>query len=116
MNGNVNEFKVRAGLRQGCVLPITLSLIINIAVKELNEERCGVECGDEIVSGLLFADDICLVVASDVTVQLILNNGCIKHKCTIHNLCQVATLYTAQKDCSSYIYIIYIIYSIQFND
>ena len=106
MNGNINEFKVRAGLRQGCVMPITLSLIINSAVKELKEERCGVECGDEIVSGLLFADDICLV-ASDVTVQLHnLKKWLHKTQCTIHNLCQVAT---AQKDYSSYIYI-YIIY------
>ena len=110
MNGNINEFKVRAGLRQGCVLPITLSLIINSAVKELKEDRCGVECRDEIVSGLLFADDICLV-ASDVTIQLHnLKKWLHKTQCTIHNLCQVATLYTAQKDYSSYIYIYIYIY------
>ena len=37
-----------------------------LSLKELKKERCGVECEDEIVSGLLFADDVCLV-ASDVT-------------------------------------------------
>ena len=60
------EFEVHTGLWQGCVLSSLLfSLYINSAVKRL-KERCDVECGDEIVPGLLFEDDTCLV-ASDVT-------------------------------------------------
>ena len=60
------EFEVHIGLGQGCVFyPLLFSLYINSAVKRLKEERCVVKCGDEIVPGLLFADDTCLV-ASDV--------------------------------------------------
>ena len=52
------DFEVNSGLRQGCVLsPLLFSLYINGAVKKLKEEKCGVECGDETIPGLLFADD-----------------------------------------------------------
>ena len=116
MNGNINEFKVHTGLRQGCVLPITLSLIINSAVKELKEETCCVECGDEIVSGLLFADDTCLVVASDVTVQLH-NLKKRLHKTQMHYpqpLSGGYIVHSTERLFILYVYI-YIIYSIQFN-
>ena len=68
VKGHISEeFEVHTGLRQGCVLsPLLFSLYIYSAVKRLKEERCGVKCGDEIVPGLLFADDTCLV-ASDVS-------------------------------------------------
>ena len=57
VEGQVSEdFKVNVGLRQGYVLlPILFSLYINGAVKKLKEGKCGIECGDEIVPGLLFA-------------------------------------------------------------
>ena len=59
VKGHISEeFEVHTGLRQGCVLsPLLFSLYNNNAVKRLKEERCGVKCGDEIVPGLLFADD-----------------------------------------------------------
>ena len=65
VNGLVSDdFKVNTGLWQGCVLsPLLFSLYINGAVKKLKEERCGVECGGETIPGLLFADDICLMVS-----------------------------------------------------
>ena len=68
VNGHIiEEFEVHTGLRQGCVLSLLLfSLYINSVVKRLKEDRCGVESGDEIVPGLLFADGTCLV-ASDVS-------------------------------------------------
>ena len=68
VNGHISEeFQVHTGLRQGCVLsPLLFSLHINSAVKRLKEEQYGVQCGDAIVPGMLFADDICLV-ASDVS-------------------------------------------------
>ena len=72
MQGKVNkyiseEFEVYTGLRQVCVLsPLLFFLYINSAVKRLKVEWCGVQRGNEIVSGLLFADDTCLV-ASDVS-------------------------------------------------
>ena len=66
VEGQVSEdFKVNVGLRQGCVLsPLLFSLYINCVVKKLKEGKCGIECGDEIVPGLLLANDTCLV-ASD---------------------------------------------------
>ena len=56
---------VGTGLRQGCVLsPLLFSLYINGVVTRLHDGKCGVQCGDEMVPGLLFADDTSLV-ASD---------------------------------------------------
>ena len=58
------DFEVNSGLRQGCVLsPLLFSLYINGVVKRLKEEKCGVECGGETITGLLFADDMCLVAS-----------------------------------------------------
>ncbi len=40
-----DAFEVNTGLQQGYVLsPLLFSLYINGAVKNLKEERCGVEC------------------------------------------------------------------------
>ena len=66
VEGQVSEdFKVNIGLQQGCVLtPLLFSLYINGAVKKLKEGKCGIECGDEIVPGLLLADDTCLVASN----------------------------------------------------
>ena len=59
------EFEVGTGLRQGCVLsPLLFSLYINGVVTRLHEGKCGVQCGGDMVPGLLFADDTSLV-ASD---------------------------------------------------
>ena len=63
-----DDFKVNAGLRQGCVLsPLLFSLYINGVVKKLKEEKCGVVCStsDEVVPGLLFADDTCLLASDE---------------------------------------------------
>ena len=59
------EFSVGMGLRQGCVLsPLLFSLYINGVVTRLHDGKCGVQCGGDMVPGLLFANDTPLV-ASD---------------------------------------------------
>ena len=59
------EFSVGTGLRQGCVLsPLLFSLYINGVVTRLHDGKCGVQCGDEKVPGLLFVHDM-FMVASD---------------------------------------------------
>ena len=59
------EFCVGTGLRQGCVLsPLLFSLYINGVVTRLHKVKCGVQCGGDMVPGLLFTDDMSLV-ASD---------------------------------------------------
>ena len=56
------EFGVGIGLRQGCVLsPLLFSLYINGVVTKLHDGKCGVQCGGDMVPGLLFADDTSLV-------------------------------------------------------
>ena len=44
-----------------CLVPVNLLPVYNSAVKRLKEERCGMQCGNEIAPGLLFADGTCLV-------------------------------------------------------
>ena len=60
-NKQSDHFPVSTGLRQGCVLsPLLFSLYINGLVMELKRKRCGVECGDLLIPGLLFTDDTSL--------------------------------------------------------
>ena len=63
VNGHISEeFEVHTGLRQGCVFSLLLfSLYIHSSVKRLKEERCGMQCGNEIVPSLLIADGTRLV-------------------------------------------------------
>ena len=64
-DGLSKEFGVGMGLRQGCVLsPLLFSLYINSVVTRLHDGKCGVQCGGDMIPGLLFADDTSLV-ASD---------------------------------------------------
>ena len=52
------EFGVGMGSRQGCILSLLLfSLYINSVVTRLHDGKCGVQCGGDMVPGLLFADD-----------------------------------------------------------
>ena len=49
------------GLGRGCVLfPLLFSLYINGLIAKLKLKRCGVECGDLLLPGLLFVDDTSL--------------------------------------------------------
>ena len=58
------EFGVGMGLRQSCILSPLLFVYINSVVTRLHDRKCGVQCGGDMVPGLLFAGDTSLV-ASD---------------------------------------------------
>ena len=58
------EFGVGMVLRQGCILsPLLFSLYINGVVTRLHDGKCGVQCGGDMVPGLLFDDDMSSVVS-----------------------------------------------------
>ena len=60
------EFGVGIGLRQGCVLsPLLFSLYINGVVTRLHNGKCGVQCGGDMIPGLLFTDDTTLVASDE---------------------------------------------------
>ena len=55
-------FSVRCGLKQGCCLsPIVFNLYINDMVNSITSLGIGVNIGDDIVSVLLYADDLVLL-------------------------------------------------------
>ena len=65
-NKQSDEFLVTSGLRQGCVLsPLLFSLYINALVDTLKKHDCGVQCGNDIIPGLLFADDTALLAPDE---------------------------------------------------
>ena len=58
-----DSFPVDVGLRQGCVLsPILFSAYVNDLMEELRRENVGVEVDGIRILGLMFADDILLLV------------------------------------------------------
>ena len=71
MNDKLSEeFNVSTGLRQGCVLsPLLFSLYINDVVTRLQEGKCGVPCGSDMVLGLLFAVDTSLIASDRVRLK-----------------------------------------------
>ena len=52
-------FEVTSGLRQVCVLsPLLFSLYINGGVEKLRAAKVGIMCREELISALLFTDDM----------------------------------------------------------
>ena len=65
------EFGVGMGLRQGCVLsPLLFSLYINGVVTRMRDEKCGVQCGGDMIPGLLFTDDTSLVASDKEQIEM----------------------------------------------
>ena len=61
------------GIRQGDVLaPTMFNLYVNDLITELKQLNCGVNFGDENISTLMYADDLCLVSENEEGVQLML--------------------------------------------
>ena len=53
-NKQSDEFSVTSGLTQGCVLsPLLFSLYINALVDTLKKHDCGIQCGNDVIPGLL---------------------------------------------------------------
>ena len=67
VNSDLTEwFGVNCGVKQGCILSPTLfAMYIDDLVEQLRAVNAGVECGERVVSSLLYADDIVLL-APDV--------------------------------------------------
>ena len=59
-------FEVTSGLRQGCVLsPLLFSLYINGALEKLRAAKVGIMCTEELVTALLFADDMVILAEGE---------------------------------------------------
>jgi hypothetical protein len=81
-------FDVNCGLKQGCSLSPTLfNLFINDLATELSALGKGVHIDNEIISLLMYADDIALVAESPDDLQDMLNclnDWCVKNKMCIN--------------------------------
>ena len=65
-NKQSDEFPVTSGLRQGCVMsPLLFSLYINTLIDTLKKHDCGIQCGNGIIPGLLFADDTAMLAPDE---------------------------------------------------
>ena len=75
INDNFIEwFKVNMGVKQGCVLLLTLfSVYVNDLVDAIKNLRCGVSFKDINISILLYADDIALIASNEIDLQRMLN-------------------------------------------
>ena len=74
INGAKSEwFDVNMGLKQGCILsPLLFNLYINDLVKTIKSSNIGIPVGEEIVSILLYADDLVLLAQNETDLQSLL--------------------------------------------
>ena len=75
VNGRLTEwFKVQNGVKQGCVLSCSLfQVYLNDLATEINRLNCGVKVNNDMVSLLMFADDIALIAKSEPDLQMMLD-------------------------------------------
>ena len=70
-------FGVDVGVRQGCVLsPVLFSVFINGLVEAVKSVGIGVRYGSDLISMLLYADDIVLFAKSRLELQVLLDVVC----------------------------------------
>ena len=101
-NKQSDHFPASTGLRQGCVLsPLLFSLYINGLVMELKRNRCGIECGDLLIPGLLFADDTSLFCEDVEGLEqslMVLEEWCSRWRMKV-NAEKSATMHFRKKSC-----------------
>lgn len=75
LNGNLTEwFEVTSGLKQGCVLsPLLFNIFINSLVDDVKRLNIGVKLDEDIVSILVYADDVVFLADNENDLQLLLD-------------------------------------------
>ena len=75
INGTHSDFfNVNIGLKQGCLIsPALFNLYVNDLIEEINSIKCGITVGNEMVSALMYADDMVLISHSEDHLQQMLN-------------------------------------------
>ena len=81
-------FDVSAGVKQGCILSPTLfSVYINDLADRINSLQCGVSYSEEMLSILLYADDIALIAPDEQSLQnmlCVLTDWCSSWKLSVN--------------------------------
>ena len=73
-NDLTDWFEIQNGVKQGCILSPTLfSMFINDLAEDINTAELGVHCKENMVSSLLFADDLVILAENEVNLQGLLN-------------------------------------------
>ena len=75
VNGQLTEwFDVICGLKQGCIIsPLLFNLFVNDFAMQINSLGKGINCGDEQLSLLMYADDMVLLCENEADLQCMLN-------------------------------------------
>lgn len=75
INGHMTEwFNVKSGLKQGCILsPLLFNIFINDLIDEVKRLNVGIKLDDDIVSVLVYADDIVFMCDNEKDLQKILD-------------------------------------------
>ena len=75
INGLKTEFvNANCGLKQGCILSTLLfNLYVNDLIIKINSLNIGIDIDGEIVSVVLYADDLVILATKEVNLQILLN-------------------------------------------
>ena len=72
----IKGVKSSRGLRQGCTLfPLLFTLVMEEFTQRIKDKEIGIKIGEEILSLLLFADDVVLMAENKEQLQTLLNEA-----------------------------------------